>query len=103
MDAIFKALSNERRHRLISILLEREVSMSVADLARELAVREGSGGRPGRLEERAKRIYVSLYHWHVPKLADLDVVVYDDDRMTVRMNPAVAETIEQFQILVDDD
>ncbi|SIQ76937.1 hypothetical protein SAMN05421858_0348 [Haladaptatus litoreus] len=37
-----------------------------------------------------------LYHWHLPKLADLDCVRYDTERGVVSSLPRAAEFLDRF-------
>ena len=102
-DAALEALTNERRRHLVSILLEHDEPMAMADLSKEIAKRECCDEDPPLLDDHAKEIYLMLYHLHVPKLADLDVLAYNDDRLTVTTNPAVAEATDLIEWLADDD
>lgn len=79
-DLIFEALAHERRRRLLVLLRRHETPLGLADAADELAERECAAPLQEIPAEDVKRIYMSLYHTHVPKLAEADLVRYEQDR-----------------------
>ena len=88
-SAVYAALSNERRSHALSVLAS-ETPMDVRALAEAVAAREAD--REMVSDEYVKRIHISLYHVHLPKLADLGVIEYD----TGGPVEAVADEIEPF-------
>ena len=50
--------------------------MALADLTDEL-VREEFGASPASVQDERERMYVSLYHCHLPKLAEAGLVDFD--------------------------
>lgn len=85
LDAFFDALSNQRRRHVLRCLDEYGAPMALADLADEVAVRERGSPLPEIPAEDVKRIYVSLYHNHVPRLEDADVVEYSQKRDLIEL------------------
>lgn len=77
-------LSSERRRHVLSCLGEHG-PMALPDLADEVAEREHDAALPQVPEDAVLTIYLSLYHTHVPKLAQADVVSYDQDRDAVAL------------------
>lgn len=59
--------------------------MALADLADEVAARENGTPITQTSAEEVKRIYISLYHTHVPKLEAADVVRYSQDQDMVAL------------------
>jgi DNA-binding transcriptional ArsR family regulator len=96
LDDVFAALSNPRRRYLVYTLLEESDEKTLAELAARIAAWEDDVS-PGEVsEEGQKRVQVSLYHGHVPKLADLGVLSYDAaDEIIVR-----AENTEQVEAVL---
>lgn len=78
-DTIYELLSNRRRRYFLECLAEHGYSLTLADLADEVAAREHDAHVADVCEEEVLRIYLTLYHQHVPKLAEADVVRYDQD------------------------
>lgn len=83
-DRLFDALANERRRRVLSILCEYDATVALADLADEVAVREKKQPITEIPPGEVKRVYMLLYHSHIPKMADANLVRYDQarDRVT---------------------
>lgn len=93
----FDALATVRRRCLLAVLLEQrdqspsspaatetgtdtastDDAPSLADLATEIAALEA--GQPIVSDDHCTHVHVSLAHVHVPKLADIGVVVRDSD------------------------
>jgi len=79
-DLTFELLSNGRRRQLLRCLLKYPNPVSLPDLADEVAVWEHGTSIDKISAEDVKRVYMSLYHLHVPKLVDAAVVRYDQER-----------------------
>ncbi|WP_255194220.1 DUF7344 domain-containing protein [Natronobeatus ordinarius] len=76
IDAIYTLLGTSRRRYLLYQLLEREYG-NVEELSLQIAAWEAETSMDAVDEERRQRVYVSLVHNHLPRLADHDVVDYD--------------------------
>lgn len=85
LDTIFDLLSSPRRRHVLRCLDEYDDPLALADLADEVAVREYDRPLTETSPEEVKRIYVSLYHTHVPKLEDAGVVEYNQERDLVSL------------------
>lgn len=97
-DDVFEILSNTRRRRLLFLLSERSEAVELGELAQELANTE-VGGEADR--DQYKRMYISLYQTHVPKLAEYDVIEYDTDSKHVALTDRVDEILRVFQAPVE--
>lgn len=84
LDAIFALLADHRRRYALWYLREHG-SMRLPDLAEEVARRKYDTTIPELPEEEIKHLYMDLWHTHIPKLADADVVRYNQDRDTVML------------------
>ncbi|ADB59993.1 hypothetical protein Htur_1101 [Haloterrigena turkmenica DSM 5511] len=84
-NTVFEILSHQRRRYALECLREYENPLPLADLADEVAVREYDASLPEISAETVKRVYLSLYHTHVPKLAAAEYVRYSQDRDTVTL------------------
>lgn len=85
-DGRLRVLADRRRRYALYRLKESETPMTVADPADDVVRRETDRSPAAAQDERA-RIYVSLYHNHLPKLAEAALVRFDVDRSTVRLSP----------------
>lgn len=79
LDGLHHVLRNRRRRDVLRCLRTAETPMAVADLADELVRRETDASPPA-VQDVREEIYLSLYHYHLPKLADADLVSFDSDR-----------------------
>lgn len=86
LDAVFKLLSSQRRRHVLHCLREHDAPVELSDVAEEVAARE-QGIPPAEVsEEEARQVHLVLYHTHVPKLRDANVVRYDQRADTVALS-----------------
>jgi DNA-binding transcriptional ArsR family regulator len=69
--AVFDVLGSERRRILLAVLRDRKGSMTVRDLAAEIATRENGGDAS---PDDCDRIHTTLVHAHLPKLEHAGLV-----------------------------
>jgi len=84
-DRVIRLLADERRRYALRCLLKHD-ALPLADLADEVAVRERDEPIGEISAEEVKHVYMSLYHTHVPKLAQAGVVTYDQDADAVAVD-----------------
>ena len=77
-DRLFDLLVAFRRRAAYRVLL-RHGDISLPDLADEVAVAETGQPLPEVDADHVLRVYLSLYHTHVPKLAGSGLASYDQD------------------------
>lgn len=90
-DDAFHLLQNGRRRAVLRHLLEHDQGeeFRLDDVTETLAAWD-QGTTVGDLEpDHRKRIYVSLYQSHLPKLHEHGIVDYDRDRRTITLRPLV--------------
>lgn len=78
-----------RRRQAVSCLRNHESSITLADLADEVAVRENGTPLTEIAPEEVKHVYMSLYHSHVPKLEDANVVEYIQSEDLIELSAGV--------------
>ncbi|WP_339104360.1 hypothetical protein [Haloterrigena salinisoli] len=100
-NTVFELLSHRRRRYALECLREYENPLPLADLADEVAVRERDAPLSEISPEAVKRIYLSLYHVHVPKLADAAYVHYSQERDAVSLREH-SERSEQLRVQLED-
>jgi hypothetical protein len=93
-DDVFDILSSARR-RYVLYLLRTEGPMELTDLAEHVAAWENDTNIDALTKQQRKRVYVSLYQTHVPKLADADLVEYDKDSGRVELASRAGD-IDQY-------
>jgi hypothetical protein len=94
-DNIFEILSNHRRRLVLFYLRKHEGGVEVKELAREIAAMENDVSIGELTSQQRKRVYVSLYQTHLPKLAQMQTIEYDKDAGTVRL-PEQTNNIDRY-------
>ena len=88
-DVVFDLLSSSRRRFVLQYLSQHEGPVPFSELANELAAWENDTDVEDITERQRKRVYVSLYQTHVPKLEEAGVVDYDADSGEVQLRSEV--------------
>lgn len=102
-DVAFDLLSSSRRRFVLHRLQQIDDGIEVGELSTELAAME-NGVPPGELSSQdRKRIYVSLYQTHIPKLEDCGVVTYDAESGIVQPTDRVDELAGYFETGAESD
>lgn len=94
-DVVFDILSSARRRYAISILNQRAKPMQLTELAEEIAALEMDCAVDELTKQQRKRVYVSLYQTHVPKMEEVGIVSYDADDGTVELASGV-NAVDEF-------
>jgi len=72
-------------------LRKRGPHMAVTELAEEIAARENDIDVESLTYKQRKRVHVSLYQTHLPKLADAEVIRYDKNDGKVELTDRATE------------
>jgi len=94
---VCRALADERRRTVLSVLSDQSHPIGTETLARDVAAREAETTDREVPRDRIDDIEASLVHVHLPLLADATLIGYDDEtgRVSYEGNPAVrAEWIQ---------
>lgn len=102
-EVLFGALSDSRRRFVLSCLREYATPMALGDIADELAVREQEVPITAISAEEVTSIYISLYHCHIPKMADVGIVEYSQDRDAVTLTEKGGELISMVSLPTPGD
>lgn len=86
MDHVFEALSHSRRRYLCYLLLEA-TEWTLSDFAVKIASFETDNPESEVSKHQRDQVYLALYHVHIPKLVEDDVVVFDEMTEVVRPGP----------------
>lgn len=98
LDAVYDALANPRR-RLVCYLLSEREQWSLTDLAVRVAAWEEGVAASAVDETTRDRVSAALYHAHVPKLADLHVVSFDEGARTVSAGPEADRVLAALEAI----
>lgn len=82
VDALFDVLSNPRRRFVLAYLDESSNPLPLRDIAYQLATWEYDEEVPS---DDVKSIYVSLFHVHIPKMAEVGLIEYSEERDAVTL------------------
>lgn len=94
-DLVFDVLSSPRRRYILYYLRRHGGEISLSELATQAAAWEYETDPDDLTDQQEKRVYVSLYQTHIPKLNSLDLVEYDADRGVVSLTPR-AKDLDQY-------
>jgi len=101
-DEAYDLLSSARRRYVISHLRSREGPVVLSDLSERLAAWENDIPVDELSDKQIKRIYVSLYQTHLPKLEDAGLIEYDKERSTLELR-SEAEDLDEYLPKSEDD
>ena len=89
LDLVFEILKNSRRREVIHHLREQEPGdrVSLGELAEHVAAIENDTTTDALTSSQRKRVYVGLYQCHLPKMDDMGVVDFNQDRGHVALAP----------------
>ena len=101
IDALFRALSNPQRRRVLKVLADRPGAEIDVETLRDAAA-ERTANADAEPEEQRRRAAMSL-QTQLRTLADLDLVEYDEAAgvVTYRENPRVTELLS-YATLVEN-
>lgn len=94
-DVVFDILSNPRRRYVLYYLRTRDEPVRLTKLAEEVAAWENNTNRSDITEQERKRVYVSLYQTHVPRLAEAGLIDYDKDSGQIALAEEASD-IDQY-------
>jgi DNA-binding transcriptional ArsR family regulator len=84
LDQVFEILKNSRRRETLHYLEENGGEASLSDLAEHIAAIENDTTVAAISSSQRKRVYVGLYQCHLPKMDDMDIVDFNQNRGTIR-------------------
>ena len=90
-DVVFEILSNQRRRMVLYYLRQHEGTATVNELAKHIAAMENDVTVGDLTSQQQKRVYVSLYQTHLPKLEATSMIDYDDEEGEVSLTERANE------------
>lgn len=97
-EELFDILSSDRRRYLLYFLEAESGEADLRKLARLVAAHENGLNPEDVTQKGEKRVYISLYQSHLPKLESADLIEYDSDTKRV----SSTKNVEQIADLFDD-
>jgi len=78
-DVVLDILSSSRRRYVLYRLRDAEGAVELTELAEQVAAWENDTDPDQITEQERKRVYVSLYQTHIPRLDEVGIVAYDKE------------------------
>jgi hypothetical protein len=94
-DEAYDLLSNARRRFVLSYLRAQDGPVPLNELSQRLAAQENGIPVDDLTDQQIKRIYVSLYQTHLPKLEEAELIEYDRDRSVLELREA-ADRLDDY-------
>lgn len=94
-DVVFKMLHSPRRRQVLAYLSAQDGPVDLDDVIVQVAAWENDTTVDAVSESERKRIYVSLYQTHMPKLDDAGLVEYDEEEGTVELTDR-AQNVDRY-------
>ena len=85
LDERFEILKNERRRIVLEYIKDRDETVKLNELADQVTAIENDIDVESITSEERKRVYVGLYQFHLPKMAKMGVIEYDQDRGEINL------------------
>ncbi|WP_323675906.1 hypothetical protein [Halorubellus sp. PRR65] len=95
LDQVFEILKNQRRRYVLQYLNDVDDTVSMSDLAEEIAALENGKEVSQLSSSERKRVYVGLYQCHLPKMDSMGVVSFNKPRGLIEPGPN-AEVFDEY-------
>jgi hypothetical protein len=93
-DGVCRALADERRRQVLCVLKRESMPIDVRTLARQVTIQEACDDSKLVTKESITQTQTTLYHNHLPKMADLDLIEYDPEESV----EGIAGTIDSVRL-----
>lgn len=90
-DEVFDLLSSPRRRYVLYYLRDTGEEIDLTRLAEEVAAWENETTVDDLTQQERKRVYVSLYQTHIPRLVDAGLVEHDTESGMVALGDSAGE------------
>jgi DNA-binding transcriptional ArsR family regulator len=91
LDRVFEILKNKRRREVLRHLRDQSGQVDLGDLAEHVAAVENDTTTQALTTDERKRVYVGLYQCHLPKMDDIDIVDFNQDRGYVELGDTASQ------------
>lgn len=96
LDERFEILKNERRRIVLQYIKDGEETVKLNELADQVTAIENDIDVESITSEERKRVYVGLYQFHLPKMAKMGVIEYDQDRGDVSLTETGKRLCQEY-------
>jgi hypothetical protein len=95
LDQVFEILKNERRRTVLRHLDDHDGTVALGTLAEEVAAIENDTPVSQVTSRERKCAYVGLYQCHLPKMDDMGIVDFNQNRGKIAVGPNV-DQLERY-------
>lgn len=88
---VFELLNSRRRRLVLYYLRQHDDGTTVIELSKQIAAVENETDVESLAKQQQKRVYISLYQTHIPKLAEAGIIDHDEETGEVRLTGLVRE------------
>lgn len=106
LDATFDILRNRRRQLVLEFIRDRDEKVTIGELAERIAAIENDTTVRQLNAQQRKRVYIGLYQSHLPKMADVDVIEFNQSRGHVSRGENIEPLFKYLDVAtgrVEDD
>lgn len=100
-DTVYDILSSPRRRYVLHYLRTVDEPVEITELAKHVAAWENETSVDEITDRQQKRVYVSLYQTHIPRLESTQIITYDKDSGKVALS-AGNTNIDEYLEGADD-
>ncbi|MFC7009750.1 DUF7344 domain-containing protein [Halalkalicoccus salilacus] len=99
-NGLFDVLSHSHRRFVLQYLQTADTPLSVNEVATELVAWKNPLAAADQLSDgRATLVEISLVHSHLPKMAEVGLIRYDETRQTVTLGDRTEEVQAHLQAM----
>ena len=99
LDQVFEILKNQRRREVLQYLRDSEDEVTLGEVAEHIAAIENDTTVDAISSSERKRVYVGLYQCHLPKMDDMNIVSFNQNRGRIEL----AENAAQLEPFIEED
>jgi len=103
LDTIFDTLRNKRRRLAIEYLRRKDASIDLSELTEYIAAVENNKPVAQLTSSERKRVYVSLYQTHIPKMENVGILEFEQDRKGIDLLPRARQLFPYLDIEADQE
>lgn len=97
-DQAFDILSNRRRRYALHYLSNNPEGVTLQTLAKQIAAWENDTSVESLTKKQQKRVYVSLYQTHIPKLEEVGIVDHDQETGIITLTNRAGDVTSYLRV-----
>ncbi|NUB91653.1 hypothetical protein HTZ84_09410 [Haloterrigena sp. SYSU A558-1] len=102
-NTLLELCQEHHRRIILAVLATEKRSLTVNDLTKAIVKHNHHTPLLEVSEEESRQIRISLHHMHIPKLEDLSLIEYDQERQLVEPTPQFDQLQPQLSAVIDAD